>query len=178
MARKNARAPGVEREVKRPEMQWAMKARPNWDDIDPMDFDDSPDRMSIPPELVPDGMSMQWVTDIVLGQPFPEHRAQFEKRGWTPVHPEDFEGRFRGVFTPKEHDGEIRMTGSVLMARPKYLTDRARQVDRRAALEQVAIKEQAITGGDMKVSLDSQHPSALNSNRIRKSYERITIPQE
>lgn len=172
------RNPGIEREEKRPESQWAMKARANWDDIDPQDFDDNPDRQHIPRDMIPEGMDLQWVTDTVLGQPFPEHRAKFEKRGWTPVHPEDFDGRFNGMFTPKGAQGEIRMTGQVLMARPLYLSQRAKAQDKRAALEQVAIKEQSLTGGDIKgIPLDTQHPSALRSNRINRSMERIVVPE-
>lgn len=168
----------VDREEKRPEKQWAMKARANWDDVQEIDFEDNPNKQQIPAHMIPDGMDFRWVTDSVLGQPFREHRAGAEKNGWTPVHPEDFEGRFDGMFTPKGSQGEIRMIGQVLMARPLYISQRAKQQDRRAALEQVAIKEQSITGGDMKgVSLDTTHPSALRSNRINRSVERIVIPE-
>jgi hypothetical protein len=174
------RNPGVEREEMRPETKWSMKARANWDDVDPADFDDQPgNRQAIPKHLMPDGMDFQWVTDTVYGQTFAEHRAGFEKRGWTPVHPEDFDGQFDGMFLPKGHQGEIRMEGQVLMARPLHLSQRAKQRDRRAALEQVAIKEAALRGGDIEgISLDTQHQTALRSNKINRSYERIAIPEE
>lgn len=172
--------PGVDREEKRPEKVWTMKARPNWDDIDPEDFsEETPNRQHIPRHLIPDGMDMMWVTDTVLGQPFAEHRAGFEKKGWTPVHPEDFDGQFRGMFGPKAAEGEIRLEGQVLMARPLHLSLAAKKRDRRNALEQVAIKEAALTGGDMRgVTLDTGHESALRSNRINKSVERINIPDK
>lgn len=173
------RNPGIEREEPRPEKLWTMKARQNWDDIDPADFDDSPDRQRIPADLIPEGMDFQWVTDSVLGQPFPEHRAKFERRGWTPVHPEDFDGRFDGMWGPRGAKGEIRVPGQVLMARPLHISQRAKQQDRRSALEQVSIKEASLRGGDIQnISLDTTHPSALRSNRIDKSYERIVIPKE
>jgi hypothetical protein len=64
------------------------------------------------------------------------------------------------------------------MMRPKELTARAEKADRRRAQEQVAIKEQALTGGDMPgVSLDARHQSATNTNRIRRSVERIEVPE-
>jgi hypothetical protein len=172
--------PGIEREEKRPVTKWTMKARPNWEDINPDDFgEEQANKQGIPRHMIPDGMDMQWVTDTVLGQPFAEHRAGFEKRGWTPVHPEDFDGQFDGWFSPKGSKGEIRLEGQVLMARPMELTMKARQRDRRNALEQVAIKEAALTGGDLSgVSLDTTHESALRSNRINKSVERITIPRD
>jgi len=171
--------PGVDREDSRPEKKWTMKARENWDDIDLSALDDSPDRMHVPRDLIPEGMDLRWVTDSVLGKPFAEWRASAEKVGWTPVHPEDFDGVFDGMFTPKGSKDEIRLEGSVLMARPLHLSQRAKQRDRRAALEQVSIKEAALTGGEIDgVSLDTRHKSALNSNRINKSYERISIPKD
>lgn len=177
MKKKN---PGVEREVMRPEKkEWTMKAGANWANVSPEDFNDSPDKLHIPRDQIPEGMDLQWVTDSVFGQPQPERRAQFEKRGWTPVHQEDFDGRFDGRFMARGKDGEIKMDGTVLMARPLELTQKAKLADRRAALEQVAVKEQGLIGGDIKgVPLDTQHPSALKSNKISKSFERITIPED
>jgi len=170
--------PGIEREEMRPENKWTMKAGNNWDNVEDFETDDNPDRLHIPRNEIPDGMDMLWVTDSVYGQPVPERRAQFEKKGWTPVHQVDFDGRFDGRWMLKGREGEIKMDGSVLMTRPLELSIRAKQRERRAALEQVAIKEQAITGGDLNTSLDSRHQSALKSNRINKSYERIQIPED
>lgn len=153
-----------------------MKAAPNWETIDP-NMEESENPLHIDPGLIPDGMSLQWVTTTVRGQDFSRHRARFEQRGWTPVHQSDFEGQFDGLFMQKGKEGEITYDEMVLMARPKAMTEKAHRQDKRRAQEQVAIKEQALTGGDMPgVSLDSQHISALGSNRIRKSVERIDIP--
>jgi hypothetical protein len=59
------------------------------------------------------------------------------------------------------------------------LSLRAKKRDRRASLEQVAIKEQALRGGDLSgISLDTTHETALRSNRINKSVERIAIPED
>lgn len=175
---KRGRPAAVEREQKHePKPSLKMRAKPNWEGIDVTEAD-TPDKLHIPHHMVPQGMSLQWVTDTVLGQPFSQHRAGFEKKGWTPVHQQDFDGQLDGMFMPKGVDGEIRMTGMTLMARPKELTDRAKKKDRREALEQVAIKEQSLRGGDLQTTLDSQHPSAINSNRINKSIERIQIPED
>lgn len=158
--------------------KFKMKAKPNWEEIDPFE-EETPDKLRIAPELVPEGMALQWVTDSVFGQPMPQHRAQFEKRGWTPVHQEDFDGVFDGMFMPRGSDGEIRMGGMVLMARPKELSDRARLADRKRALEQVNVKEAQLRGGDLsKVTLDASHPSAVRTNRINKSIERIDVPKD
>jgi hypothetical protein len=100
-----------------PKMAYKMKAAPNWEGID-AEAEDTPDRLRIPPHMIPEGMSLQWVTNTVLGQPVQQHRAQFEKKGWTPVHQEDFDARFDGMFMQKGADGEINYEGLVLMARP------------------------------------------------------------
>ena len=172
--------PGIERDEKRPESRWVMKARPEgWGDGDEFEIDDAPNKQMIPRHMIPEGMDMRWVTDSVFGQPFAEWRGQAERAGWTPVHPEDFDGQFDGMYAPKGAKGECRVEGQVLMARPMELSTKARRRDRRAALEQVSIKEQALTGGNIeKVSLDTQHESALRSNKISRSYERIAIPQD
>ncbi len=169
----------IEREPKHePKHSVKMREAPNWESVD-LSEEDHPDRQRIPAHLIPEGMSFQWVTDTVLGQSFAQHRASFEKKGWTPVHQEDFDGQLDGMFMKRGEQGEIRMSGQVLMARPSELTDRARKRDRRLANEQVAIKEQALRGGDLPgVSLDTSHPSVVGSNRINKSVERLVAPEE
>lgn len=168
----------VEREVKREAVvsNLKMRAAPNWVNVDPEAMD-SPDRLRIHEDLIPAGMSAMWVTDSVLGQGVPQHRAEFERKGWTPVHQDDFDGQFNGMFMPKDSPGEINSDGLVLMMRPKAMTDKAERANQRKAYEQVAIKEAALTGGDLGTTLDSRHPSATNSNRIRKTVERIDIPE-
>ena len=158
--------------------QHKMKAKPNWDEIEPDTFiDESPDRLRIDRDLIPEGMDMQWVTDTVYGQPMPQHRADFERRGWTPVHQEDFEGQFNGMWMPKDAAGEIKVDGLVLMARPLELSIKAKKLDRRRALEQVQIKEAELTGGNLPgVTLDAQHPNAVKSNRINKSLDGAFVP--
>ena len=176
--RKNP-APDLGREPMREPVKttkYNMRAQPNWVDVDPNAVD-SPDRLRIDPSLIPDGMSALWVTNTVLGQPVPQHRAEFERKGWTPVHQSDFDGQFDGLFMPKGAEGEINQEGLVLMMRPKEITEKARIADKKKAYDQVRIKEQALTGGDIGVSMDSRHPSAINSNKINRSIERIDIPE-
>ncbi len=154
-----------------------MAAGARWEGAE-VDEEVSEDRLFIPQEMIPEGISLQWVTDSVMGQPQPQRRAQFERRGWTPVHPTDFNARFDGKFTPLGDNKEINVDGLVLMARPKEFTDKARRADRARAIEQVRIKEQALRGGDLPVTLDAGHPSAVNSNRINRTMERISIPDD
>ena len=153
-----------------------MKAKPNWDSFDATD-EATPDRLRIPESLIPAGMKLQWVTDSVLGQQMASHRASFERTGWTPVHQEDFDGQFNGMFMPKNAPGEINLEGLVLMARPQELSDRAERLDKMRAREQLEIKERQFRSGDLPgVTLDAQAKSAVESNRISRSFERITVP--
>lgn len=182
MAEEKAKKPVADREPMREEprepKRWAMKAQPNWEGVDP-NADDSPDRLRIAPDMIPEGLSFMWVTNTVYGQDMSQHRATFEKRGWTPVHQEDFDRRFDGMFMPRGAQGEISVDGLVLMARPKEMSDRAALNERRKAAEVIHIKEQQFKGGDLAgVSLDTQHKTALNYNRISKSVERIEIPTD
>src|SRR5262245_42749559 len=76
------------------------------------DVDD--DRLKVPKDVIPDGMDYLWVTDSILGQPWPQRRARFERRGWRPVP----SSRHDGMFMPKGYVGEINVDGLVLMERP------------------------------------------------------------
>ena len=157
--------------------KWKMKAKPNWESFDPT-VGDTPDRLKIPKDLYPDGMDLLWVTDTALGASMAQHRMSRERKGWTPVHPEDFDGRFDGMFAVKGSSNEINVDGLVLMTRPMWMSERERAADLRRAREQVQIKEQALYGGDLPVTLDPRHPTALKSNKISKSIERIDIPSD
>lgn len=153
-----------------------MRARPNWDDYVVEDVAEN--ELNIPRDSFPDGMDMQWVADSCLGQSLAKERAAFERKGWTPVHQSDFEGLFNGRWMKKGEEGEINYKGLVLMARPLEYSVKAKQQEYRKAREQVSIKEAALRGGDLPVTLDSQHSTAIRSNVINRSYERIQVPSD
>lgn len=157
--------------------RYKMKAKPNWEDINEAVFDDTPDRLRISKDLIPPGMDLQWVTDSVYGQPMPQHRAEFEKRGWTPVHQEDFDGQFNGMWMTKDDPGEIKVDGLTLMARPLEISRKAKQLDKQRALERVQIKERELKGGNLPgVTLDANHPNAVRSNMINRSMDGAFVP--
>lgn len=165
-------------EMRDPEIKpYKMRATPNWETMDPIG-EATPDRFRINPDLIPDGLDAQWITDSVYGQSVPQHRSEFERGGWTPVHQDDFDGQFDGMFMPKGKQGEINVDGLVLCVRPKQLSLKAKRINDRKAREQVAIKEAALRGGDLPVSLDPTHPSALRTNKVEKTLERVVIPQD
>jgi hypothetical protein len=66
----------------------------------------------------------------------------------------------------------------VLMARPEEMTRKARLDERRRSQDAIRVKEQALRGGDINTSLDSQHPSALSTNRINRTMERVHVPDD
>ncbi len=156
-----------------------MRAKPNWETIDP-NAADTPDRLHIDASKIPEGMSLQWVTNSVYGQEMTQHRGKFEAKGWTPVHQEDFDGQFNGMFMNRGAEGEINVDGLVLMARPVELTEAARKRDKLKAMGQVHIKEQGLMNGTgMKAGpFDPSHPTALQSNKINKTMERIEVPED
>ena len=136
--------------------------------------DDDDDRLKIRPEMIPDGMDYQWITDSIFGQLQPQRRARFERKAWTPVPAE----RHDGMFMPRGYKGEINVDGLVLMERPMEYTDMARNKDKRAARDQVAVKEAQLRGGDVGTTLDGHHQSAVRTNKIRKSFEPLQVPED
>lgn len=157
--------------------KWALKAGANWETNDGGP-DEGIDRYHIDRADIPEGFDLQWVAVSVLGQDMVRERGQFERKGWTPVHQSDFDGRFDGRYMPRGQDGEINVGGQVLMARPLELSIKSRQREHRAALDQVRIKEQALYSGQDVQASGAEHPSARKFNSINRSLERIAIPED
>lgn len=156
--------------------RWQMKAG-KWDTDAFDDTSGDANALNISQDLHPEGITLQWVTHSVYGKEEPQRRAKFEQAGWLPVHPEDFDGRFDGMFAVKGSQGEIQSDGLVLMAKPSELVKKSRVREQRAARQQVQIKEQALYGGEIN-AMGADHPSAKNFNHVRRSVEAIPIPQD
>jgi hypothetical protein len=156
---------------------------PVWvDTIDPM-AEDTLSPLQFSPELLaklPAELSFRWVRIAINGQPDPMNRANAERTRWQPVFPWYFNGALDGLYAARGDTKEISYDGTlVLMARRQEITDRARAVELKRAREQLLAKEMQFTGGGLEgVSLDASHPSAVKSNRINKSFERIEVPKE
>lgn len=136
--------------------------------------DDDGDRLYIHPSQIPDGQDYQWITASIYGQPQNQRLARFQRQGWVPVPA----SRHDGMFMPKGHEGPIEVDGLMLHERSKKISDMARMHELRKAKGQIRAKELQLLGGDVGTTLDSQHPSALRSNRINKSYEKVPIPED
>lgn len=127
----------------------------------------------------PQHFALQWITESVWGQPFPQHRARAEKAGWVPVHQEDFDGKYRGRFMSADYEGEIKLDGLVLMARPQSWSDRANNIMKARAQQRVQIKEMQLRSGDLSgVTLSPDHPTAVRSNIVDRSIDTISVPSK
>lgn len=137
-------------------------------------------KLNIPASLIPEGFDLQWVTDSVWGRPEKQHRARFERQGWLSVLADDEIGsRLKGLFVGTGDDGEIIMDGLVLMARPLAFSMKAKQLDRRRAVERVQVKEHQLRTGNLSgITLETDHPTVLNSNVVRRSLDTIAVPQQ
>lgn len=136
--------------------------------------DDDGDRLYIHPSHIPDGQDYQWITSTIYGQPQTQRLARFQRQGWTPVPA----SRHDGMFMPRGYQGYIEVDGLMLHERSKKISDMAKLHELKKARGQIRAKEVQLLGGDVGTTLDSQHPTALRSNRINKSYEKIPIPED
>lgn len=163
-----------------PKVRWQMTEKANWDETDDSPLDS--DRLHIPADQIPEGMALQWVTSTVTGMNFEHHRSMFTRRGWTPVHQADFDGRFNGRFMPKGAKGEITVEGLVLMARPREMNIKSRHQDIQDANQQLIEHEKKLMNGtatQVTMGTDSAtHRSAVHFNHIKKMYERADIPED
>lgn len=165
--------------VDRPPVREPIRSTPTvdmsqWENFE-LPEEDTNNRLHVPDEHIPDGMDYLWCTDSILGQPQPQWRANRERMGWRPVPAQ----RHDGMFMPKGYVGEINVDGTVLMERPLEYSIRHRQADIRRANDQVRNKELQIRGGQIdNVSLDTQHPTALRTNKVRKDYDAIPVPKD
>jgi len=157
---------------------WAMKAGNNWDSA-VIPTDNPRYALDIPAELVPPGMVFQWETRSIYGQPMQQRLNASHAAGWTDVHESDFEGIGSQIASMFETDasGYIVKEACILQARPLELHQKAVERDKRQARAQLELKAQAFTGGQIGAT-GADHPSALGSNRISRTMERVEIPKE
>lgn len=154
--------------------RWTMKAGSNWES--PSTADEVEDKFHIPREDFPEGMDLFWATRSIWGQEQNQRLNLHYRAGWTPVHKEDFDGRFANRFSVDD-SGYVVQESSILCARPLELSIAARERNERRAKEQISMKEQAFKGGDVGAT-GGTHESAKAIARISRSMERIEIPKE
>lgn len=103
---------------------------------------DEEDKFYVPPELIPDGFSVEWKRMTVLGKRTPDqntYERNLAKTRWEPVslaaHPS-----FRKLVS-KSFDGDsIENEGMILMIRPTVISEKVRQIQKYKADSQLKDK--------------------------------------
>lgn len=133
------------------------------------------------------GVDLQWNLDSVKGADGREvlhdvpfcTRVGMEQQGWESVMPGMFDGLLDGIFTRKDHQGEIVVGGQVLQWRPIELTMEARAEDGVRAKQAIGANERQLKSGEIPGVdtglFDPRHPKARAVSGLTKT--RIaTIP--
>jgi hypothetical protein len=121
----------------------------------------------------------QWVPTGILGKDEPRFLSTAEANHWRVVHSQDFSGWGDGQFDCKKgQDVPVTRENLVLVARPIEYSIKARKEDMRKAQEQANLKTSALMSGQMPGVTGASHKSALNANKISKSWERVAVPND
>lgn len=121
------------------------------------------DPFHIDPSIIPKGWSYEWKRASVHGQPDNEHMINLRENHWTPVPAE------RHPSLAAAGDSTIRRQGSMLMERPKYLTDEAQMEDMQAAMAPVQKMEEVMFGTPAN-QLPRDHPSVRKIAGVRQTW--------
>ncbi len=135
-------------------------------------LDDAIDEFAFDMRVIPDGWTYEWRTHTVQGKEDPSYAVQLDMKGWQPVpvqrHPE---------MMPKDYSGStIVRKGMMLMERPKEITDRARMLEKRKALDQVRIKEDQLRSAPPGTFERGTHHGA--PVKVGRNYEPILVPKD
>ena len=123
-------------------------------------------RFEVDRSLIPDETDYVWRCLSIMGMENKENMVNAEFNGWTPVpasrHPEIVGTRIASE-TP---NASIIVSGLVLMERPLELTRIAREMERTAADEQVAIQNE-------RLQLAAKKNQATRALRLERTLESI-----
>ena len=135
-------------------------------------LDDGTDEFFIDPRDIPPGWSYEWKRKTVLGQEDPAYMVSLARKGWEPVPA----SRHPHMMPDGYSNAAIERKGLVLMERPLELTEEQRELDRRAAINQVRHKEQQLANSPSGQFERQNKDSSLV--KVKKSYEAIPIPKD
>jgi hypothetical protein len=128
--------------------------------------------MYVDPKIIPSGVSYEWKAQTVYGMPNPDHMTELRENHWKPVpasrHPH---------LAQEGNKGHIVRSGCILMERPLYLTEEARQEDWEIAMGEVEKKQRQLRDTP-DGTLTRQHESVNKVTRLGRTYEPIPIPKE
>ena len=137
------------------------------------DLDDGTDDFWIDVNSIPEGWSYEWKRFTVYGQEDPSYQVALRRAGWDPVpasrHPE---------MMPLGYAGEdvILRKGMILMERPQEITDEIKAKDRKAARDQVRMKEQQLNDAPSGQFERSNKDAPMA--KVKKGFEPIPIPED
>ena len=133
------------------------------------DMDQGTDMFQTPP--APDGWTYEWKRKNVTGEEQNSHITSLSQTGWefvpTDRHPETM---------PLDNKNPIiERKGMALMQRPKIISDKMNEIEKRKARDQVIVKQQQLNDAPQN-HFDRNHPSA--KARVSTGYEPIPVPQD
>lgn len=134
-------------------------------------MDQGTDEFYFDPEIVPDGWTYEWKRLSMFGQEDATHQIHLARMGWEPVPAR----RHPGLMPASWTKATIERKGMILMERPTEVVMEARNLQQRAAKDQVRAKEAQIAGtpdGTMTRDHAQVRP------KISKGYEPMPIPKE
>lgn len=97
------------------------------------------DIFHIDPELIPPGVSYEWKRKAVYGQENPAYMLGLMENHWKPVDVSRLPHMMPDGWT-----GAIERDGLILMERPSYLTEEARQEDEAAARAPIKAQQERL----------------------------------
>ena len=132
--------------------------------------DEGSDKFYIDPAMIPDGWDYNWKRKTVYGMEDPAYQVSLARTGWEPVPTER-----HPTMMPTGNYPVIERDGMVLMARPKIISERFEQSEKKKARDQVRIREQSLNQSpDGQFDRDHREVQA----KIKKGYEAIPIPKD
>jgi hypothetical protein len=126
-------------------------------------------RLAIPRDVIDalgrENIVLEWKTEKVMGQPQDHATSIHRRNGWVEVGANEL---------PGVHVVEVE--GLRLMARPMEIHRKAKQREQSEASSRISEMHRKFSGGLDVVGGD--HPSAINSNKMKRSLEKIEIPNK
>lgn len=116
------------------------------------------------------GWTLEFKRHTLMGQEDPSYQVALGENCWEAVTTDEIPG-----FMPSGHSGAIVRDGLMLMKRPAYLTEEARQEDTAAARGMIRAKE-AQLGQTPPGTMTRDHATA--APKVGKSYERMEVPKD
>ena len=131
--------------------------------------DEAVDKFAAPP--APDGWEYEFKRRTIYNQEDPAYQIALARSGWQPVPA----SRHPGEMPLGNTYQTIERDGMVLMERPKIISDRIRERDKKKAREQVRAKEAQLSAtpeGQFDRNADDR-----TRPRIKKSFEALEVPE-